>query len=354
MWLVAVCACGRFGLETTRGGDASAMTGDGDPNCVAETDATFCARTGKSCEAFTALDNCGATRTADCGTCSAPANACVANVCSVPLCADATGAYKFPATGTVVSSLHVASTQQALLGISADAKSVLFLRGSPQCVTTGATLFIGDDPSGALNYTLHDLSAVGALSTFTKAEETMTLTGDGLTIIGVATSGGLQSTTRGASGMTNFSAPTKTPFATINAALPAGGSVAWPFISRDGLSLSYAVGGATTPSQNGIYQAVRTTTANAFGTPALVAGAVQSYGGLSGISEDGMTAFGATTAYNTAILSRTSTSQAFANATATNPGLAWRVIPTATCTFVVGTCEPGGCMNEDICTWAKQ
>lgn len=56
--------------------------------CVAESDATFCARLGKNCNNVTAADNCGAQRTVNCGTCMG-ANTCgggppgsqVANVC---------------------------------------------------------------------------------------------------------------------------------------------------------------------------------------------------------------------------------------------------------------------------------
>ncbi len=40
--------------------------------CVPQGDPQFCADHGKSCEAFSGLDNCGASRTANCGTCLAP------------------------------------------------------------------------------------------------------------------------------------------------------------------------------------------------------------------------------------------------------------------------------------------
>jgi hypothetical protein len=348
-----MCACGRFGLDTTIPaiGDSG---GDGLAGCVAETDVAFCTRLGKGCDPVTALDNCGTMRTTDCGTCSAPTGACIANTCTIPQCADGAGAYKFPATGTVVASLHVNNIQEALLGISADAKSILFLRGAP-CVTTAQTLYIGDDPTGQLNYTLKDLTNVATLSTFAQIEEQMTLTGDGLTIIGTSTTGVLQSSTRSASGQTNFSAPTSVPFAAVNAALPAGGKLEWPFLSRDGKVLTFNVSNATMVSQNGVYQAVRASTAAAFPAATMLTGDASLYGGLSGISDDRMTAFGATGSFGTVVLSRSSLTQPFVtNASATSPGAAWRVIPTSSCAFVIGTCEPGGCIREDICTWAKQ
>jgi len=49
--------------------------GGGTPNtcgCTAETDADFCVRLGKNCGPATGTDNCGAPRTADCGTCTSP------------------------------------------------------------------------------------------------------------------------------------------------------------------------------------------------------------------------------------------------------------------------------------------
>ena len=38
--------------------------------------------------------------------------------------------------------------------------------------------------------------------------------------------------------------------------------------------------------------------------------------------------------------------------TSTPPGNAFRVVPIAGCT-AIGTCEPGGCASEDICTWTN-
>lgn len=54
----------------------------GQCGCVAETDAAFCARTGKTCGTVTGLDTCGQARTvASCGTCSG-VNVCgAANTC---------------------------------------------------------------------------------------------------------------------------------------------------------------------------------------------------------------------------------------------------------------------------------
>jgi len=52
--------------------------------CVPESDTQFCLRYGKNCGSYTNTDNCGTTRTVNCGTCVAPAicGSIIPNVCS--------------------------------------------------------------------------------------------------------------------------------------------------------------------------------------------------------------------------------------------------------------------------------
>jgi len=62
--------------------------GGGEGECTAETDAEFCGRLGKSCDPLSGDDNCGAPRTADCGTCAPPATCGgggTPNVCGGPI-----------------------------------------------------------------------------------------------------------------------------------------------------------------------------------------------------------------------------------------------------------------------------
>jgi len=71
--------------------DGDALADCADPDCAAspaccapESNAVFCSRLAKNCGSVTAADNCGMSRTASCGTCSAGqacsgANVCVAN-----------------------------------------------------------------------------------------------------------------------------------------------------------------------------------------------------------------------------------------------------------------------------------
>jgi len=58
--------------------------------CTPESDDQFCARLGYDCDPVTAADNCGNSRTADCGTCTAP-DTCTGNHCGciALTCADA-------------------------------------------------------------------------------------------------------------------------------------------------------------------------------------------------------------------------------------------------------------------------
>ncbi|MBK7860030.1 MAG: hypothetical protein IPJ65_15705 [Archangiaceae bacterium] len=56
------------------GGSAGGTAG-GAPQCAPETDAAFCARKNRTCESLTAFDNCGASRTVNCGSC-APGQTC--------------------------------------------------------------------------------------------------------------------------------------------------------------------------------------------------------------------------------------------------------------------------------------
>lgn len=73
------------GVDSTTGGDQGP-----DPDadgCVGETDAEFCARLSATCAPLSTTDNCGVTRTADCGTCAAPLKCGAggtANVCACP------------------------------------------------------------------------------------------------------------------------------------------------------------------------------------------------------------------------------------------------------------------------------
>lgn len=321
-----------------------------DMTCMPESDTAFCARLGKNCESVTDNDNCGAPRTVtSCGTCGTSAPACVGNVCKVPECGTT-----FAATGTNVTAASVAAVQDDLLGASASGDSLLLLR--PASGACGPNTLSIADATTSGSMAAYNIQSINTLAGFQKVEETMTLTADGLTIIGTDTTAkAFVQSKRSAVGATDFATPAAVgPFATINAAISAsGGTVTWPVLSGDGLAFYYRLGGATVTTDNGIYESIRATPTATFPAATKMPAAVQAFDAVSGISSDRMTLF-TELSFATHIMTRTSLSQPFTvPATSMPPGAAWRVVPIAGCAKVIGTCEPGGCGNEDVCVWPK-
>ncbi|MBZ0117353.1 MAG: hypothetical protein K8H88_10180, partial [Sandaracinaceae bacterium] len=72
---IGLAACGGGPAAPDDGGmDAGVVDsgGSGSDACVAETSDAFCARLGASCGTVDATDNCGAARSESCGSCTAP------------------------------------------------------------------------------------------------------------------------------------------------------------------------------------------------------------------------------------------------------------------------------------------
>lgn len=325
-----------------------------DAPCIAESDPNFCTRIGKSCELVTALDNCGVSRTVNsCGLCTGASSACVANVCTAPVCGGDYGG-----NGTPLTDLAINGAQAALMGVSATGASVLFLRyGVPGCLGNGTPLNIADSNNVNLptqpKYAVQPIGSLAAFSGMTRQQQTMTLFSDGLTIVGVGM--GYQTfleSTRSKVGLTDFTPAAAGSFNTINGGVPAGGQLSLPAISADGLSFYYQLYNAQIVGLNGIYEATRAQTNQPFNAGVQMPAIVQNYSGVTGVSSDRMTLF-VTKGFGTTILSRTSLSQPYAVSTIVPPTAAFRVVPTSTCGFLFGTCEPGGCGNETICVWAK-
>ncbi len=79
-------------------------------SCVPESDASFCARLQKQCGLATGLDNCGAPRTASCGSC-ASGQSCVANACVGPQRLVFTTSWQvLPGTGSTTVEFRCAGT----------------------------------------------------------------------------------------------------------------------------------------------------------------------------------------------------------------------------------------------------
>ena len=256
----------------------------------------------------------------------------------------------FVTVGVPLANLNTMNRQASLLGVSSDASSVLYLAATTGCVANGANLILAER-AGA-TYMLDDITTVPALSAFSKQEETMTVTADGLTLVGVdSTNARFLASTRSAPGVLDFRTAAAGDFATINSSIPAGASVLWPLESVDGLAFFYKVLNATPASVSGIYESVRTSTAEPFPVGTKLDPLVQTFEAISGISSDRLTAFVGLN-YHTQILTRSSPTSAFEfPATSSPPGFAFRITQLAGCATLVGTCEPGGCTGEVVCTW---
>ena len=188
----------------------------GDTACMPETDTAFCTRVAKTCEMVSDTDNCGQPRSADCGTCTGT-NACVSNVCKQPVC----GSTFQGAPGTSIASVLV-GRQTALSGASASGQSILYLQTIPNGTCGGFVLTIADEAiAGTLPYVPHSMVQAPNLGGLSKAEETLVLAPDGLTIIGAATDGrSFLESKRSAIGMTDFSLAAAGEFATLDTGIP--------------------------------------------------------------------------------------------------------------------------------------
>lgn len=345
MWmLVGVAACGSI--------SGSKQQNDAPPACTPETDMQFCTRQAKNCDSFSGMDNCNQARIVNCGTCSGATPVCNANVCAPPEC----GTSFTSTAGTAVTGVNIVGKQSALLGASESGGSILYLEATSTCVGGGSSLVIADEAvAGTPPYVLQTIGTLASLAGFLRTEETMTLTADGLTIIGIGTGArSFLTSTRTAVGMIDFSTAAVGPFAFINAAIPPSpATLALPVLSHDGLEFTFSVGGTTDTTISGIYDSVRATTNAAFPAATKLTGAVQTFDGITGLSSDRLTAF-VMKSFGTKILTRTSLTDAFAvPPMSTPPFQAARVVPIKGCATLIGTSEPGGCPAEAISTWAK-
>lgn len=275
-------------------------------------------------------------------------------MCKAPVC----GA-DYGGTGTTVTTLSVMGAgAQGLLGVSATGASILYLQPAAGCYAAGDPLILADAAAATFPappaYTQkQNINGLPNLAAFSKLQQSMTLTPDGLTIIGAGTaSNSFLSTKRSAVFLTDFTPAVAGELAALNAALPAGASIAYPVRSADGLAFYYQVTGATTASDNGIYEALRAQTTVPFAGGQKMPASVQPFEAVTGVSSDRMTLF-VTSGFATTILSRTSVFQPFVASGATGPTQAFRVVPLASCSALLGTCEPGGCGAETICVWTR-
>ena len=336
-------AAGAMGGTGGAGGLAS--TGGAGGGCVAETDAQFCARLGKSCETVAGTDNCGAARSAGCGTCTSGMG-CVVNVCQTPVCTT------FSYTSTAFASFSRASAQDDIIAASSSGQSIVYGQ-SPAGACGSYTIYLADETApDSGTYTPRNLTSFFSTnSLFTGSAEMAALSGDGLTIIVLsADQTQIESAQRSALQLIDFGTPAATNFVTINGFVAGtAGKFRAPAISADGLELYYTINGISTVA-DGIYRSVRGSAGVPFPAGARVTALTSDYEYVTGLSSDRLTIF-LFKGFGGSVFSRASTSAEFANPNAPNPPPQigdWDHKPFQDCRTLVATGSPGGCSNEDI------
>jgi hypothetical protein len=330
----------------TGGAGGVSPVGGAGGGCVAETDAQFCARLGKSCETVAGTDNCGAARSAGCGTCPS-GKGCVVNVCQTPVCTT------FNYTSTAFASFSRASAQDDIIATSSSGQSIVY--GQSPAGTCGSyTIYLADETApDSGTYTPRDLTSFfSANSLFKGSAEMAALSGDGLTIIALsADQTKIESAQRSALQLIDFGTPAATNFVTVNGFVAGtAGKFRAPVISADGLELYYTINGISTAA-DGIYRSVRGSASVAFPGGQRVAALTSDYEYVTGISSDRLTIF-LFKGFGSTVFSRASTSAEFANPNAPNtpPQIGdWDHKPFQDCRTLVATgSTAGGCNNEDV------
>jgi hypothetical protein len=342
--VICLSACGS--VNSSADGPPADAAGDA---CSPETDSAFCLRLGKTCESFSGTDNCGHSRTANCGTCSG-SNVCVMNSCLAPVCPS----FTFSSTSTPVSGVNASGVQDAVQGLTPSGSTMLFQRGRTAC--SPYSLFIADETSsGSGAYQAMDISAVSTLAPMDiAAEQTLTLTADGKTIIGTTTDRKhFLASTRSGPGLADFGVATGADFV----ALAATGSqtLGSPYISGDGLAFYYVISGDTDATKNGIYESLRASAGMPFPAGTRMPDLVQQYSYVTATSSDRMALFVQNSSFTMFVLTRRSLSQPFSNPNAPSPPPmlpGWRTRPLTNCQKIIGTCN-SGCVNEDTCAWPR-
>ena len=312
-----------------------------DVPCVPETDPQFCARLGKNCEMVSAPDNCGATRSANCGTCTA-GTACVDRVCKAPVCNGYTYA------SAVFQPFSLAGTPDFVIAASAAGETVLYAQSRAADCSAAITYLADEMTPGSRNYTSR------AIVTWLD-EHNLTgqaLTGDGLGLITLSRDyKSYQSARRSALQLVDFGLPSPAEFAEINA-LAAGNSAMLQggALSADGLEFYFTISGLG-PAMDGIYGAKRADTKVPFAAASRLDSIDPSYTTVTGISSDRLTLF-VFKPWAGFVFTRSSTTAAFSNPNAPNPPpelAGWQHKPLADCATLLATSAVGGgCANDDI------
>jgi predicted Ser/Thr protein kinase len=270
---------------------------------------------------------------------------CVDHRCRVPQCRPL--AYPKPA---LFAAVNAEGMQDAIEAISLDGTSVLSLRR--RCDRWFSVILIdgiGDESAQTtLNLTKHP-----SLAGFWIDHMTLAMSADALTVIGIdAARTGFLTTSRTARGRDDFAPATTGPFAALAVRAPA--YMRGPVLTADGLAFYYRVFDEKDPAADGIYESVRTSTAEPFPPGRRLGGAFHGWNVVTGVSADRMTIF-VDINWQVIALTRDSLDEPYQNPNAPMgaplmPGA--RIRPFGDCTQLVGTCTTG-CNNEETCLFSQ-
>jgi hypothetical protein len=259
---------------------------------------------------------------------------------------DDTGTWRSCAENTTAALMgkcvSVGQLQTHVLGATPNGSSILVQRASSVGVCGVTTFWIYDGTLSPQAYTGTDITSAITTAAFDATEgQHLTLTPDGLTIIGRKSNGVLQSVTRTSTSLP-FGSPTSTPFDGINAAFVNMVPADQVAISTDSRHLFFSRG--TT-----FYESTRPDASSAFGSAAALTGDVAT-GGYDFITGAGDRTLLATKNYHTIVLRRDTLSDPFVAVNDASPLAIWYAHPLNGCASLLGTMSAGGCTNEGVGT----
>jgi hypothetical protein len=244
--------------------------------------------------------------------------------------------------------ISVTGRQTHLLGATPSGSSLLLNRSAAgACLPSQIWLFDGTFRTGP--YTGVDITTdLQGLGFDTTEGQRLTLTPDGLTVIGRTPAGVLRAATRSAPGPMpyTFSA---TSTAWFDPLYPALGRVEGVALSTDGKHLYLAVAGASATH----WEASRAATSAAFGSLTRLEGAAPglindgTFEFVTGATEGGRTLL-VTKAWKTYRFTRPAAGGAYSPADGGTPLDLWYAHPVQGCGAFIGTMSPGGCTSEGV------
>jgi len=244
----------------------------------------------------------------------------------------------------LIAEVNASGQQDAVAGESADGRTVISQRRG-EC--DGPFALLLTDGLGILPVTTDITSLPGLAQLDVAREGAVTLTSDGLALVGVTPAGTqLAMAARTRLGTTDF-APIDGGFGAI--AAPVGGSLNNPVVSADRLALYYQLLNAGS-GIDGIYESVRSSASVPFPTATRMPENIQAATFATGISSDRLALF-LQVGFAMVVFTRTDVAQPFVNpnAPAAPPSVpGFRMRPLGDCQTLIGTCT-GGCLNEETC-----